>query len=182
MNNTLHDHYFNKIKNSKETASTVEEVVNAVNKFRLNFLEEFTELIDYNEIESFNFFIEWIEIFAIYTREDFITYCKEYYDWIGECNFFDYHQLDDDYCYKAKLLNLLKDKEITISQCKEELKRYRSIDTLRLDGVMDNILHCEYAKYLPKRKDFIKHKNIHKYFLDYYEAIEYIKNKKNGKE
>jgi len=182
MNNTLHDHYFNKIKNSKETASTVEEVVNTVNKFRLNFLEEFTELIDYNEIESFNFFLEWIEIFAVYTREDFITYCKEYYDWIGECNFFDYHQLDDDYCYKAKLLNLLKDKEITISQCKEELKRYRSIDTLRLDGVMDNILHCEYAKYLPKRKDFIKHKNIHKYFLDYYEAIEYIKEKKNGKE
>jgi len=128
-----------------------------ISLFRHNVVEEFLSL-DRFTYESFVLFNQEIMFEHIITKEDFDFNLHYLYDWIAESYYFDgWKDSDNVYTYREKLLDMMSFADF--KEKREITKRYlktRKFDTLRMDGVLDNMLHCyfDFKHLLPTQKEF----------------------------
>jgi hypothetical protein len=158
---TLRQYYFEKVKSSPHLWKNKTGIERGINLFRENVINEFIKLNDMNLLESFDLFTRETGFWGVYTKEDFAFNFLHYYDFIGECNYFDAHPKELDNCYKNTIRDLWADGCYNLSFVKELLKEYNRCDTLHIDGVIDNILHAQedFIDFLPSAKA-LKHYDI----------------------
>ena len=158
---TLRDHYFKKVKASPHLWRNKTGIERGINLFRENVIKEFIKLNKFNLLESFDLFARETGFWYIYTKEDFKYQFLDFYDSLGECNYFDGLPVEEDYCYKNSIRDLWTDGCYNLSSVKELLKEYNKCDTHHIDGVIDNMLHVQedFIDFLPSVKA-LKHYNV----------------------
>jgi len=135
-----------------------EIITHNISMFRNNVVEEFINVGNF-VYDAFIFFNEAIAFEHIITKEDFGENLNHLYDWIAESYYFDGYKYDnDDVTYRQEILDEIEFAD-NFKEKREIAKRYlktRKFDTLRMDGVLDNMLHCyfDFKHLLPTEKEF----------------------------
>lgn len=134
-----------------------EVITHNVSLFRSNVVEEFINVGNF-VYDAFIFFNESIGFEDIITKEDFGENLNHLYDWIAESYYFDGCKYDvEDVTYRQEVLDEMEFADF--KEKREITKRYlktRKFNTLRMDGVLDNMLHCyfDFKHLLPTQKEF----------------------------
>ena len=182
---TLQHYYFKKANKSPYLWKNQVGIEKGINYFRHNVIEEFIRLNCYNIIESFELFSEKTYFWEIYTKEDFKYFLFDFYDEIGECNYFNYlYSYDEPNSYRQYILDLWGDGVYSYSDVKRILKEWNKSDDYHIDGTLDYMLHAQAdtidflpseraMKHYDKRKmKLIKRENVLNYLKN-------INNKRN---
>jgi hypothetical protein len=180
---TLRERYVKKVKLSPHLWKNKIGIERGINLFRENVIKEFIKLNGYNLLESFNLFALETGFWLIYTKEDFQHLFLHYYDCLGECNYFDAFQSEQNNCYKNTIRDLWSDGCYDLSSVKELLKEYNRCDTYHIDGVIDNMLHAQedFIDFLPSVKA-LKHYDVYKMdLIREDDVMKYLKRYERGK-
>lgn len=134
-----------------------EIIIHNISMFRNNVVEEFIN-VDNFVYDAFIFFNEAIGFEHIITKEDFDENLNHLYDSIAESYYFDGCKYDyEDVTYRQEVLDEMEFADF--KEKREITKRYlktRKFDTLRMDGVLDSMLHryFDFKHLLPTSKEF----------------------------
>ena len=156
FDNRKHESLYEYHVNYKPTKKEI--ITHNISMFRHNVVNEFINLVDNFVYDAFLFFNEEIGFEHIITKEDFDDSLNHLYDSIAESYYFDGWKYDDDVpTYRQ---GILEEMEFADFKEKREItKKYlktRKFDTLRMDGVLDNIFHAyfDFKHLLPTTKEF----------------------------
>lgn len=133
-----------------------EIITHNISIFRNNVVDDFLNVGNF-VYDAFIFFNEQIGFEHIVTKEDFDDSLNHLYDWIAESYYFDGCKYDDNVTYRQEVLEEMEFADF--KEKREITKKYlrtRKFDTHRMDGVLDNMLHCyfDFKHLLPTKKEF----------------------------
>ena len=187
QSDSLKKYYFN--YPSPHLWKNQDGIERGINYFRDNVIEEFVKLVPYNLVDSFELFVEQTYLLEIETKEDFKFFLNGFYDDLGECNYFEHTQYEGTHCYKQWIRELWSDEAIKYSEVKDRLKKLKKINTISLDGLLDNMLHYsdKFIDLLPSSRAYSRYR-INKNALmseemmfKYLESIEFVNKIENEK-